>query len=89
MSYLEDILKNLPDSSNLPDFDWQHYLNKINKAIKHKLSQIDLEKTYNEVLEATKSAVMTQLEPVIQDEKVKELREMADQLQKKVRRLLK
>lgn len=84
MSYIDDILKNLPDSTNIPDIDWKHYMTKINKAIKYKLSQLDLAKTYNDVLESTKSAVINQLEPVLQDSKVKELRDMADQLQKKV-----
>lgn len=84
MSYVDDILKNLPDSANLPEIDWQYYINKINKAIKYKLSQVDLSKAYNEVVETTKNAVMNQLEPIMQDEKVKELKELADQLQKKV-----
>ncbi|XP_052061384.1 apolipophorins-like [Mytilus californianus] len=84
MSYVDDILKNLPDSTNLPEIDWQYYINKINKAIKYKLSKLDLSKAYNEVVETTKNAVMNQLEPIMQDEKVKEMKELADQLQKKI-----
>ena len=85
MSYIDDVLKHLPEPSNLPSIDWKFYLNKIHTVIKQKLATIDLEKLYNDVIENTKSAVAEQLKPVMQDEKVQELKEMVDQLQKKVK----
>ena len=84
MSYVDDVLKYLPDSTNMPEIKWEYYIKKIHASIKNKLSKLDLAKSYDDVIETTKTAITNQLEPIMQDEKVQELKELADNLQKKV-----
>jgi mRNA-degrading endonuclease RelE of RelBE toxin-antitoxin system len=84
ISYVDDVLKILPDSTKIPEIKWEYYIKKIHASIKNKLSQLDLAKAYNDVVETTKTAITNQLEPIMQDEKVQELKELADNLHKKV-----
>jgi hypothetical protein len=64
ISYVDDVLKILPDSTKIPEIKWEYYIKKIHASIKNKLSQLDLVNTYQPVSVCCQLTFVNSYQPV-------------------------
>ncbi|XP_033737047.1 LOW QUALITY PROTEIN: uncharacterized protein LOC117325169 [Pecten maximus] len=78
--HLEQMLTYIPDSPDLPEIDYQAYLNKVHKTIKSNLRSIKLAEHYADLVQGTQSAVSDQITELLQDEDLANAKHLIEEL---------
>ncbi|XP_069127420.1 uncharacterized protein [Argopecten irradians] len=77
---LRQLMTHIPDSPELPDIDYQAFINKVHKTIKSNLRNVNLAEQYTNLVQGTQSAIGDHINALLQDEDIASLKHLMDEL---------